>query len=84
MANAKRANDLNSVPCWKVRLCIRGCAILHLLSKEEPVVQIENGKVMNVYMDLITDTEHGDILGFVDWQEVSAISWRFAPLASAS
>jgi len=29
-------------------------------------------------MVCITGTEHGDTIGFIDWLEVSAASWRFA------
>jgi hypothetical protein len=27
-------------------------------------------------MDLITDSEHGDNIGFVDWPSVTAVIWR--------
>jgi hypothetical protein len=83
MPAPKRANDLNNMPCWKVRVCMRGGTILHLLSKVEPVVTHANGEVKDVVMECITETEHGDTVGFIDWREVGAITWRIAPLATA-
>jgi len=53
------------------------------LSKKEPIIKKENGIVQDVDIDYIVDTEHGDSVGFIDWKEVSAITWRYAPLATA-
>jgi hypothetical protein len=83
MSEPKRANDLNNMPCWKVRICMRGGPLIHLLSKTEPVVLVQDGRIEMIVMDLITGTEHGDTLGFIDWSEIKAVSWRFAPLATA-
>lgn len=75
---AKTAKDMALVPCWKVRVCMRGGTVLHLVSKTEPSVISENNVVLSSSMDLITETSHGDTVGFIDWREVSAITWRFA------
>lgn len=82
MSAPKRANDINIAPCWKVRVVMRGGGLLHLLSKDEPVVDCEDGVLMGVRMELICGTEHGDTLGYIYWPDVCAVSWRFAPLAS--
>tara|TARA_B100001105_G_scaffold236652_1_gene212595 strand:+ start:2835 stop:3005 length:171 start_codon:yes stop_codon:yes gene_type:complete len=55
--------------------------MLHFLAKTEPVVVRDGAALMDVRMDCITDTEHGDALGFIDWTSVSAVTWRYAPLA---
>jgi hypothetical protein len=65
-------------PCWKVRLVIGG-AIVHLLSKTEPVPVIESGFLTNCRLSLIEGTNHGDSLGFIRWASVDALSWRMAP-----
>lgn len=75
----KRAKDLNTMPCWKVRVCMRGGAILHLLSRSEPQVMYANGELKDVVMECISETEYGDTVGFIDGREVAAIAWRFAP-----
>lgn len=82
MSAPKRANDINVAPCWKVRVVMRGGGLLHLLSKDEPVVHCEDGVLVRADMELICGTEHGDTIGYINWREVGALSWRFAPLAS--
>jgi len=82
MPAPKRANDLNTLPCWKVRIYVRGCGIIHLLCETEPKVIVENGVLQDVQMKCISNTEHGDTVGFIDWREVTAATWRFAPLAT--
>lgn len=65
MTSPKRANDLN----------------LLLLCKSEPVLHIAAaGYLDEVNMEPITGTEHGDTPGFINWDEVSAVTWRYAPL----
>jgi hypothetical protein len=81
MTKALRANDMNLISCWKVRICMRKSGILFFISDTEPVVIYENGMLKELKMNCITNTEHGDVLGFLDLLEVSAITWRFAPLA---
>jgi len=79
MSAPKRANDMNLGPCWKVRVYVRECGAIHLLSKVEPVVTRSNGEIKDVAMDIIAGTEYGDTIGYIDWNEVSSITWRFAP-----
>jgi hypothetical protein len=64
-------------PHWKVRVVFQG-ALLHLVSRTEPVVRTTGGKVTDVAMSPIEGTEHGDTLGFVDWSAVVAVTWRRA------
>jgi len=65
--------------CWKVRISMRGGGLLHMLSKTEPTADIDNnGNLKSLAMEPVTDTEHGDTLGFIDLKEVAAISWRIA------
>ena len=71
----KEAN--NGEPCWKVRIYIRRCGMMHLLTRTEPSIRHENGVIKPVCFDLIQGTEEGDNLGYLDWSEVGAISWRF-------
>lgn len=84
MSTPKRANDTNLPPHWKVRIWIKGSGILHVLSRIEPTVESENGVIRIVKMEYITGTEHGDTVGFIDWSEVAAVTWRFAPLVIPS
>ena len=81
MSTPKRANDMNMGPCWKVRVYMKGGGTIHLLSKNEPVVEHVNGEIKEFMVDLITNTEHGDTIGFIDFREIAAATWRFAPLA---
>ena len=72
----KSSNEIG-FPCWKVRICMRGGAIIHLLSRKEPVMVCRvTGDGGPVDMDIIEGTEHGDTLGLINWLDVSAITWR--------
>lgn len=62
---------------WKVRIWIKGSGVMHVLSRTEPAVDANNGRVLAIEMDIITGTEHGDTIGFVCFDEVAAVSWRF-------
>lgn len=61
---------------WKVRICIKGCAILHFLTKAEPIVTMGVSGIQSVAMDCVTGTEAGDTIGFIDWTQVASITWR--------
>lgn len=39
----------------------------------------EKGKPPELEMSVIEGAEFGDSIGFIDWKEVSAVSWRFSP-----
>lgn len=83
MSKPRTANDHTPLPHWKVRIAMRGGHAIHVLSATKPGVRtiIEGEAVIidNVMMEPIENTEHGDTLGFIDWREVAAVSWRFAP-----
>lgn len=62
--------------CWKVRIVV-GPAIIHVLSKTEPVWRQPYGaSARRLDMDPINGTDHGDTIGFIDWSAVSAVTWR--------
>jgi hypothetical protein len=65
-----------SSPSWKVRIWLRGAGVIHVLSCTKPVVESRNGIVLDVQLSIIEDTEHGDSIDFIDWREVSAITYR--------
>lgn len=83
MRKLKNATEFGLPPHWKVRVYLPG-GILHLLSAAEPEVIIKNGVLIEVEMDLIEGTEHGDSLGFIRWSEAIAIAWRYAPSVKSS
>ena len=74
---------------YKVRVVVSG-AILHLASWTEPeishswgtvndqkVYEVE-GEGLRVMAGWINDHQYGDTLGYIDWREVSAITWRWS------
>ena len=66
----------SSAPIWRVRVCLPG-SIVHLTSLSEPVVQMRDGRVHSVDMELVTTTpESGDTIGFIDWPAVVGLTWR--------
>lgn len=80
MPRARRANETNLPPHWKVRISVRKCGLLHTISSTEPVVYVRDGEIYDVDLSEIEGTEYGDTIGFIDWSEVSAVTWRYAPL----
>ena len=56
---------------------MRRAGVLHVASRTEPAVEFANGAVQGVKMECITGTERGDTVGFIDWAEVAAVTWRF-------
>jgi hypothetical protein len=77
MSKIKSSTDIGQV-CFKVRIVIPG-AVLHVLSASEPRVRTGPGpSILGVDWDVITDTEHGDAVGFIRWADVSAVTWRRA------
>jgi hypothetical protein len=57
-------------PHFKVRIGFHGF-FLHLASWTEPVRR--GGQF---HADWITDPNYGDTVGFIDWQQVIAVTWR--------
>lgn len=84
MPRAKNASECGLDPHWKVRVHLPS-GIVHLISRTEPVVLWRYGEPgdqpRGLEIDPILDTEHGDTAGFINWREVIAITWRFAPAA---
>lgn len=68
----------NGEPYWKVRIYIRRCGIMHLITKTEPRIKIQNGCISPLCFDIVEKTQHGDSLAYLDWSEVGAISWRYS------
>jgi len=44
MTKPKRADELNILPCWKVRIYMRGGNGIHVLSKTEPKIRTKTEK----------------------------------------
>lgn len=59
-------------PHYKVRIVLPG-AILHLASKDEPR-NTPNGWCA----DWIDDHRYGDTVGFINWTQLTAITWRWS------
>jgi len=76
MTKSKKTDPLPS-PCWRVRLFMRGGGVIHLLSHIEPEVEHSCGQIVHIIFDPINSSEHSDTIGFIDWKEVAAVSWRF-------
>jgi hypothetical protein len=84
MTAPKRAADSNLPEHWKVRICVRNCAVIHAISSTEPTIDRDyGGQISAIHMTPIVNTEHGDTVGFLDTKEVAAVTWRFAPLEAA-
>jgi hypothetical protein len=80
VTRAIKACQVGLDPHWKVRLVIRG-ALIHAASRTEP--QIESVTVLGtvervVHGDWIEHPDYGDTIGYVDWRELSAVSWRYS------
>jgi hypothetical protein len=62
---------------WKVRLAVGGLPI-HVISRTQPKVRLNQRNIVAVEMDVIEDTPDGDTIGFIDWAAVTAVTWRKA------
>jgi hypothetical protein len=70
-----QATDRGLSPHYKVRVVLPG-AILHLASWTEPTLAPEvRGPLV---ADWINDRAYGDTIGFVDWSQLVAVTWRYA------
>ena len=65
----------HDVDFWKVRLAISG-GLIHIASRIQPKVILDSGRLVRVEMDPID--ELGDIIGYIDWSAVRAVTWRAA------
>jgi hypothetical protein len=80
MPRAMKASDNGLESHYKVRVVISG-AILHLASWNEPRVTYSddsNDYVKKVTAEWINDPAYGDTIGYIDWPEVRAVTWRFS------
>lgn len=65
---------------WKVRVVVPG-ALLHFVSATEPIVVEHRGvDVLDGATGIAglewTPTEEGDTAGYIDWEQVVAVTWR--------
>lgn len=67
------------VEFWKVRVVLRGGAVLKLASETEPVLMSSRVGRRYVEADWIDHHECGETKSYIDWDEVVAITWRFVP-----
>lgn len=75
MPKAKTAREIGQA-CYKVRIAGSGM-LIHTISRTEPKVQLApNGSVAGILWDPILGTEYGDTIGFIQWDLVTAITWR--------
>jgi hypothetical protein len=72
-------NEKNLPDHWKVRVALRNAGLIHLASTTEPVVVRADGRVTDVRLTPLGDPTLADHAEFIDWNQVSAITWRFAP-----
>lgn len=71
-----RASDKNSgTVFYRARVGWRG-GVVHLASRTQPIVKLNRGRLVSCEMDLIEDSDEGDTVGFIDWQEVTVLTWR--------
>ena len=65
-------------PHYKVRLVHPG-AILHLASWHEPETRLDAIDAAQIVdADWIADPRYGDTIGFIDWDKVIALTWRYS------
>lgn len=72
MAKQIIASELGLEPHYKVRVVLPG-AILHLASKDEPTETPAGW-----HADWINDHRYGDTAGFIAWDQVTAVTWRWS------
>jgi hypothetical protein len=79
MPRALKASEQGLEPHWKVRVVLPG-AVLHFASQTEPKVgrSTPTGDRW-VAADWIDGPDYGDTIGFIDWQSVKAVTWRWSP-----
>lgn len=75
--------DEPTEPHYKIRLIFRGGAMIHLASSTTPLWvgrQFIVGEGMtNMGLEWDPIEELGDTVGYIDWDEVAAVSWRWHP-----
>jgi hypothetical protein len=65
-------------PHYKVRVVLSG-AMLHLASWDKPKIIYEGLiGIADVRANWVNDPDYADVLGWIDWSEVKAITWRWS------
>jgi len=72
------ATEQGLEPHWKLRVVLPG-ALLHLASSTEPEIYPDSGGLESMVADWIDDHAYGDTLGYLDWTQVIAVTWRYSP-----
>lgn len=62
----------------KVRVALTSGAILHLVARGEPEIVRGEDHLVRVDADWVVgaDVDAGDTLGYIDWPQVVAVTWR--------
>jgi hypothetical protein len=68
----RRDRNLTPEPHFKVRV-VFAIGSLFLASRTEPRIEVDG----SVVADWITDPAYGDTIGFVKWEHVVAVAWRY-------
>ena len=76
MPRAMKASEMGLESHWKVRICGPGW-VIHSASWTEPEY---HGTGLPVDAKWVQDSSYGDVLGYVSWAEVIALSWRWSEL----
>ena len=71
------ATEEGLLPHYKVRVVLPG-AILHLASATEPQVKVV-GAQLRIEAEWIVESDYGDAIGWIDWDKVAAVTWRWSP-----
>ena len=75
MTKPIKATEHGLEPHYKVRVVLPG-AIVHLASWDQPQNDQLDDEMWSA--DWIDDSEYGDTIGFIDWSEVRAVTWRWS------
>jgi hypothetical protein len=79
MAKPIKASEVGLESHYKVRIVMHG-AILHAASWSKPKVILDSDEhVRIVRADWVdNDPAYGDTIGYIDWPEVRAVTWRYS------
>jgi hypothetical protein len=79
MAKPIKASEVGLESHYKVRIVMHG-AILYVASRSKPKVILDgNEHIRGVRADWVgDDPAYGDTIGYIDWPEVRAVTWRYS------
>lgn len=67
-----------TTPIYKIRVVVSG-SLIHTASLTEPIIHTnDEGRIERVDITPAEPGVFGDVLGWVDWTRVSAVTWRQA------